>query len=77
MSRSFNINFTWPFMIGVSMLITAGTFLVRAIIGSFMGNLTLKGSFFSIVMSLVVGGIGWLFVKVAQANQEAEEEAES
>ena len=77
MSRSFNINFGWPFMIGMSGLIVAGTFIVRAIIGLFMGSLDLKGSFFTIVMALVLGGIGWLFVKVAQANQEAEEEAES
>jgi len=75
MSGSYNINFFWPFMIGMSALLVAGIFKVLAIIGIFDSSFSLKGGFFMIIMALVLGGIGWLFIKIAQANQETDEES--
>ena len=77
MSRLLNVNFAWPYLIGMIGLIAAGGFIVRVIIGTFYGTFGIKGAFFSIIGALVLGGFSWLFVRIAQANQETDEESEA
>ena len=77
MSRLLNVNFAWPYFIGMIGLIAAGGFSVRVIIGAFYGTFGIIGAFFSILIALVLGGFSWLFIRIAQANQENEEESQA
>ena len=77
MSRPLTINFAWPFVIGAIGLILSGSLVVKAIIGTVDGSYALKNVGYMFLTALVIGGISWLFIKVAQANKEADEEAEA
>ena len=67
-----DINFGWPLMNGMvcaAMSIGCLFVLLRSIV---QGHFTIKMMVGMIVMAGILGLIGWVFIKIAYANKEAD-----